>query len=98
MKSKEISSDTLSESSKVSDQDRSVDTDKKNSDRNHGTGFISKKCTVLWYDKISHVLDVEFDGYGIRISDVRDFKGCIGSIIDIKYKGEIGNSNFQFKM
>lgn len=98
MKSKATFQDALPDSSKEAEQDENIGADKKNSDRGNGTGFKTKQCTVLYYDKIMHVLDVEFDGYGIRISDAKDFKGHVGSVVDIKYKGKIGNSDFIFKM
>lgn len=57
-------------------------------------GFKTKKCKVISYDKRTKRLDVDFDGYGVRITNVEDFEGEFASI---KYKGEIGNPNFECK-
>lgn len=58
-------------------------------------GFKTKKCKVIAYDKESKFLDVYFDNYGIRIKNVDEI---VGDFIDVKYKGEIGKSNFKFKL
>lgn len=55
------------------------------------TGFKTKECSVIGYNNITNTLDVNFDGYGVRISNVENFDG---SIVAIKYKGEIGKPNF----
>lgn len=57
--------------------------------------FKTKECNVIAYNKITNTLDINFDGYGIRIKDVADFTG---DTVTIKYKGEIGKSNFEYKL
>lgn len=57
--------------------------------------FKTKECRVIEYHKRTHYLDVDFDGYGIRLKDVKDFTG---DVVSIKYKGEIGKSNFIYKL
>lgn len=65
----------------------------KNSFKNNG--FKSKECKVIAYNKRTDILDINFDGYGIRIKNV---KGFSGDVITIKYKGEIGKPNFEYKI
>ena len=50
---------------------------------------------MIAYNKRTHTLDVKFEGYGIRIKDVKDFSG---DTVVIKYKGEIGKPNFEYKL
>lgn len=57
--------------------------------------FKEKKCKVIAYNKRTETLDVRFDSYGIRIKNVKDFNGDIATI---KYKGEIGKPNFEYKL
>ena len=57
--------------------------------------FKEKECKVIAYNKRTHTLDVKFEGYGIRIKDVKDFSG---DTVVIKYKGEIGKPNFEYKL
>ena len=65
----------------------------KNNFKNNG--FKTKVCKVIAYNKRTNTLDVKFDGYGIRIKDVKDFSG---NTVELKYKGEIGKSNFEYKL
>lgn len=65
----------------------------KNNFKNNG--FKTKVCKVIAYNKRTNTLDVKFDGYGIRIKDVKDFS-C--NTVELKYKGEIGKSNFEYKL
>jgi len=65
----------------------------KNNFKNNG--FKTKECKVIAYNKRTNTLDVKFDGYGIRIKDVKDFSG---DTVEVKYKGEIGKSNFEYKL
>ena len=67
----------------------------KNLPNKQKNGFKNKECRVIFYNKRNGVLDVEFDGYGIRIKNVKDFNG---STVEIKYKGEIGKPNFTYKL
>lgn len=57
--------------------------------------FKEKLCPVLNYNKRLKILDIVFDGYGIRLKDVDDF--C-GETVMIKYKGTLGKQNFQIKI
>ena len=57
-------------------------------------GFKEKRCNVIDYDRKAKTLDVKFNGYGIRIKDVEEFDGDFAII---KFKGEIGKPNFQYK-
>ena len=65
----------------------------KNNFKNYG--FKIKECKVIAYNKHSNTLDVKFDGYGIRIKDVKDFSG---DTVELKYNGEIGKPNFEYKL
>lgn len=65
----------------------------KNNFKNNG--FKTKVCKVIAYNKRTNTLDVKFDGYGIRIKDVKDFSD---NTVELKYKGEIGKSNFEYKL
>lgn len=58
--------------------------------------YKSKTCHVIYYDKRFKTLDIMFDNYGIRIKNVKDFTE--EDTINIKYKGEIGKSNFEIKL
>lgn len=57
--------------------------------------FKEKECKVIAYNKCNNTLDVNFDGYGVRIKDVKNFEG---DTVLIKYKGEIGKPNFEIKL
>lgn len=57
--------------------------------------FKEKECKVIRYNKFAKTLDIKFDGYGIRFKDVKDFSG---NTVIIKYKGEIGKPNFEYKL
>lgn len=59
------------------------------------TGFKTKECRVIEYDKNAKTLDVYFDKYGIRIKDVENF---VGETAILKYKGKIGTPNFEYKL
>lgn len=65
----------------------------KNNFKNNG--FKNKECKVIAYNKRTNTLDVKFDNYGIRIKDVKEFTG---DTVELKYKGEIGKPNFEYKM
>lgn len=64
----------------------------KNKNKNN---FKEKSCKVISYNPRNNTLDVNFDGYGIRVKNVKDFAG---SVATLKYKGEIGRSNFEYKL
>lgn len=57
--------------------------------------FKTKKCKVISYNKATKNLDIDFDGYGIRIHNIQDFEG---DFVEIKYKGNIGKENFVYKL
>ena len=54
-----------------------------------------KECKVINYDNCAKTLDVIFDQFGIRIFNVENFNGCTAIV---KYKGEIGKPNFEYKL
>lgn len=57
--------------------------------------FKTEKCKVLSYNKKTKELDVDFLGYGIRLFNIdKDISG----IVTIKYRGEIGTSNFEYRL
>lgn len=53
--------------------------------------YKTKKCNVLSYNADTKELDIDFSGYGIRLYNVSE---NIGASVNIKYRGEIGTSNF----
>lgn len=57
--------------------------------------FKEKTCNVIAYNKSENTLDVKFDNFGIRIKNVKDFNG---NTVSVKYKGEIGKPNFEYKL
>lgn len=57
--------------------------------------FKEKICDVISYNKKERTLDVVFDNFGVRLKNIDNFKGDKALI---KYKGEIGKSNFICKM
>lgn len=59
--------------------------------------FKEKKCEVINHNKYAKTLDLRFDGYGIRIKNIDSFNTNNGFAI-VKYKGEIGKSNFAVKV
>lgn len=63
--------------------------------RKNKNQFKEKTCNVIRYDKSRGILDVSFDGYGIRFHDIKDFSAKTAVV---KYKGEIGKPNFEYKL
>lgn len=57
--------------------------------------FKEKECKVIRYNKLTKTLDVSFEGYGIRVKNVKEFSG---NTVSVKYKGEIGKPNFEYKI
>lgn len=55
--------------------------------------YKSQECNVLWYDKKNNKLAVSFNGYGIYVNNVNN---PVGDTVVVKYKGEIGKSNFEY--
>ena len=59
--------------------------------------FKEKECEIINFDNHTKSLDINFDGYGIRIRNV-EFSVNNNLRIKVKYKGEIGKSNFVVKV
>lgn len=57
--------------------------------------FKTLDCKVLKYHPKTNALDIDFQGYGLRINGVTEKPG---DTVAIKYKGKIGQSNFQYKL
>lgn len=53
--------------------------------------YKTEKCKVLSYNEKTKELDIDFKGYGIRLNDIDNIKS---DTVSIKYRGEIGKSNF----
>ena len=53
--------------------------------------YKTAKCKVLAYNSNTKELDIEFKGYGIRLSDIEDMAT---DTVVVKYYGEIGRPNF----
>lgn len=57
--------------------------------------FKTEKCKVLSYNKKTKELDVDFLGYGIRLFNIdKD----IGDVVSIKYRGQIGTPDFEYRL
>ena len=57
--------------------------------------YKMEKCKVLAYNARTKELDVDFKGYGIRLNNAKNINS---DYVDIKYIGEIGNSDFSCKL
>lgn len=57
--------------------------------------FKTKKCKVLKLNNNTQNLDIDFDGYGIRIHNAKNISG---DTVELKYKGTIGKPNFIYKL
>ena len=57
--------------------------------------FKTKECKVIYYNPKNQNLDIDFDGYGIRVKNITNF---IGNTVTVKYKSEIGNADFEFRI
>ena len=55
----------------------------------------TEKCKVLSYNKKTKELDIDFKGYGIRFNNVDDVNS---DSVSVKYRGEIGKSNFSCRL
>lgn len=75
----------------------SLDKTTKARSRKTKEDFKEKECKVIRYDNSTKSLDINFDGYGIRIRNVK-FSYNNDVIVNVKYKGEIGKSNFIVKV
>lgn len=58
--------------------------------------FKEKECKVINYNQSAKILDIKFNEYGIRINNVDSFIET--NMVIIKYKGEIGKSDFMVKI
>lgn len=47
-------------------------------------------CKVLHYNKCTKALDLDLNGYGIRVNDVE----VNGDTVEVEYMGEVGKPNF----
>ncbi len=63
--------------------------------KNNTTRYKTENCKVLLYDPKNKVLDILFKGYGIRINNAENPQS---EYIKVKYRGEIGCSNFVCKL
>ena len=57
--------------------------------------YKTLKCKVLSYDKNTKELDVDFNGYGVRLHNVSK---NIEDYVVVKYKIEIGKTDFICKV
>ncbi len=57
--------------------------------------FRNMKCKVLSFNNVTHELDIDFQGYGIRLYNVKNIKE---DYVIVKYKGKIGTPNFSCKV
>lgn len=57
--------------------------------------FRTKNCRVIEYNPVTKNLDVDFDGFGVRISGVEKIEG---TTVDVRYKGKIGSPDFICKL
>lgn len=69
----------------------------KNRPRKPKEDFIEKECKIINYDNHTKLLDINFDGYGIRMKNV-EYSYNNNLIVKVKYKGEIGKPNFVIKV
>ena len=63
--------------------------------RNVNEKYKTEKCKVLSYNKKTKELDIDFKGYGIRFNNGDDVNS---DSISVKYRGEIGKSNFSCRL
>ncbi|MCR2050666.1 hypothetical protein NSB25_25875 [Acetatifactor muris] len=76
----------------VTTQDESCEKEIKSRPKKQKDEFCEKECKVLHYNKHTKTLDIMFDQCGIRIKNVEAFNGTHTTV---KYKGEIGKTNFK---
>ncbi len=65
----------------------------KNTKKENLINWKTKECKVISYNNKTYNLDINFDGYGIRIKNIINFTGEI-AIID--YCGTVGKPDFQY--
>ena len=83
------------EMNNINDEQSELSNQKKTKNNIKNTGYKDKVCKVLKHDKCNKILDVMFSCYGIRILNVENFSG---DSVTIKYKNEIGNPDFEYKI
>lgn len=83
------------EMNNVNDEQSELSYQKKPKNNFKNTGYKDKVCKVMKYDKYNKILDIMFDCYGIRILNVENFSG---DSVTVKYKNEIGNPDFEYKL
>lgn len=59
------------------------------------SSFKQKTCRVLRYNKDFKELDIDFEGYGLKIKDVDE---CNSNTVVVDYHGEIGTPLFTYKL
>lgn len=57
--------------------------------------FRTKTCRVIEYNSITKNLDVDFDGFGVRIPNAENVDGAT---VTVRYKGTIGKPDFICKL
>ena len=57
--------------------------------------YKTEKCKVLNYNDKTQELDIDFQGYGIRLHNVENIDS---DYVKIKYLGEIGKVNFSYEL
>lgn len=57
--------------------------------------YKTEKCRILYYNKETKELDIDFHGYGVRIKNADDTDS---GFVQIQYAGEIGKPNFSLKI
>lgn len=60
--------------------------------------YKEKECKIINYDKHNNYLDISFDGYGVRISNIENFNCNDKNTVIVKYNGNIGKSNFSCRL
>lgn len=74
------------------------ETSKKSKASVKNAEFKTKECKIISYNQRTNALDVLFDNYGIRIADVKGLEDSNIPTINIKYKGEIGKPDFEYRL
>lgn len=57
--------------------------------------YKTERCKVLSYNEKTKELDLEFKGYGIRLNNIDKINS---DFVSVKYRGEIGKSNFSCRL
>ena len=59
--------------------------------------YKSQNCKVISYNEKNKTLDVQFNGYGIRIKNVLNFNNTVNEVT-VLYKSDIGKPDFEYKL